>query len=280
MRHGDINSKLVNIKQKRKESFTLVEIVFTIAIIGILLAIFLPAMSTIKLAAQKVKDQSHLKTIAGAWKTYTVDNNFGTIAVIPRSEVPGGYEMIHYLSGGSLGQGWQGQEKCILNDPHVYVSPGDKYASKIVKEAISSAQGSSSNASLTPYAKVKNDITASTTSVPLSYCLISGLSASIPLATTPIAFTRGLKDNGKWHSKYGLYGDKGGYVVFGDGHIQWLDGSKPAKFLHRNGQGYTSDIRETVPSDAFISSGWDMAANITDTDNALLIIYHNGTGGE
>ncbi|MDR2372115.1 MAG: type II secretion system GspH family protein [Puniceicoccales bacterium] len=39
-------------KQKKKKSFALVEIVFTIVIIGILLAIFLPAMSTVKLAAK------------------------------------------------------------------------------------------------------------------------------------------------------------------------------------------------------------------------------------
>jgi prepilin-type N-terminal cleavage/methylation domain-containing protein len=36
----------------KRRAFTLVEIVFTIAIIGILLAIFLPVMSSIKLAAQ------------------------------------------------------------------------------------------------------------------------------------------------------------------------------------------------------------------------------------
>ncbi|MDR1906926.1 MAG: prepilin-type N-terminal cleavage/methylation domain-containing protein, partial [Puniceicoccales bacterium] len=38
-------------KRKRK-SFTLVEIVFTVSIIGILLAILLPAMSAIKLSAK------------------------------------------------------------------------------------------------------------------------------------------------------------------------------------------------------------------------------------
>jgi prepilin-type processing-associated H-X9-DG protein len=262
-----------NVKSKSR-SFTLLETVFTITIIGILLAIFLPVMSAIKLSAQKLKDASNLKTIAAAWKTYTVDNNFGTI--IPYN----GFTLIHYLSGGSYNnQGWQGQNKCILNDPYVYVSPGDKYASKVQKEVISSPAGDW-NAYFESYVRVKNDITTSTIAVPLSYCLISGLSAFVPLNTTPFGFTRGLKANGKWHSKYGLYGDKGGYVVFCDGHVTWFDGSRPAKFLKWDQSGYSTDIRDAIPNSAFISSGHLMNNNIKDSDGSPLIIQHSGTGGE
>jgi hypothetical protein len=99
----------------------------------------------------------------------------------------------------------------------------------------------------------------------------------MPLATTPVAFTRGLKANGKWHSKYGLYGDRGGYVVFGDGHMTWFDGSNPAKFLHWNGREYTSDIREAVPSGTLITGGRHMTQNITDSDGALLLIQYDKT---
>jgi prepilin-type processing-associated H-X9-DG protein len=263
---------------KKKKSFTLLEIVFTIVIIGILLAIFLPVMSAVKLAAQKVKDQSNLRTIAEGWKTYTIDRNFGTFFG-PHMD------FVHALSGGAtdtgfgMQRGWQGQEKSIINDPYVYISSGDKYASKVVKEVISSPEGGDINAYFEPYVLIKNDITTGS-GIPFSYCLISGLSASTPLATTPIAFTRGLKANGKWHSKYGLYGDKGGYVAFCDGHVTWFDGSKPAKFLHWNGREYTSDIRETIPNNAFISSGYLADPDIIDGDGALLLIQHDGTGGE
>jgi hypothetical protein len=129
--------------------------------------------------------------------------------------------------------------------------------------------------------RIKNDVTASTGAIPLSYCLISGLSASVPLDTTPFGFTRGLKANGKWHSKYGLYGDKGGYVVYCDGHITWFDGSRPAKFLHWNGKEYTTDIRKAVPNGTRISSGYEAREDLTDaTDNSLLIIQHAGTGDQ
>jgi type II secretory pathway pseudopilin PulG len=273
---GDKATRRQGDKSKNK-SFTLLEIVFTIVIIGILLAIFLPVMSSIKLAAQKVKDQSNLKTIAAAWKTYTVDNNWGTI--IPYN----GFELLHYLSGGSLQKkGWQGQERCILNDSYVYVSPGDRYASKVVKEAISSPAGNA-DAYLDSYVRIKNDITTSTNAVPLSYCLISGLSASVPLATTPFGFTRGLRKDGKWDEKVGLYGSKGGYVVFCDGHTTWFDGSKSAKFLHWNGQEYTSDIRNTVPNSALISCGNETEKSDYTSDGSnekLVILHHFGTGGD
>jgi prepilin-type processing-associated H-X9-DG protein len=229
-------------------------------------------MSSIKLSAQKVKDVSNLQTIAKGWKTYTVDNNFG---IVLHPSFLGGFEFVHYLSGGSLGQRWQGQEKSILNDPYVYISPGDKYASKVVKEAISGPAGNN-DGFLLPYMSIKNDIG---TDITLSYCLISGLSASVPLAITPVAFTRGLKANGKWHSKYGLYGDKGGYVVFCDGHVTWFDGSRPAKFLHWNGQEYTTDIRNAIPNGTFISAGWMVSDNIKDNDDSLLIMQHAGAGG-
>jgi prepilin-type processing-associated H-X9-DG protein len=227
-------------------------------------------MSSIKLSAKKLKDVSNLQTIAKGWKTYIIDNNFGIFG-------GAGFEFIHCLSGGGVG-GWQGQEKSILNDPYVYISPGDKYASKVAGEAISGPGGDAA-AYLGAYVRVKNDITTGTNAIPFSYCLISGLSASVSLATTPVAFTRGLKANGKWHSKYGLYGDKGGHVVFCDGHVTWFDGSRPAKFLHWNGQEYTTDIRNAIPSSAWITCGNQGTKTDYTSDGQLVILYHQGIGG-
>jgi prepilin-type processing-associated H-X9-DG protein len=231
-------------------------------------------MSTIRQGAQKLRDASNLKKIAEAWKTYTVDNNFGTIPVSPRGGEPGGAELMRFLSGGSVEDGWKGQDHCILNDPYVYLSPGDKYASKMVKEALSSPEGREADASLVAWLPVTNEL--SSNGMLYSYCTIAGISASVPLDTTPIAFTRGLKANGTWHSKYGLYGSKGGYVVYCDGHVAWFDGSKPAKFVKWDKSGYTTDIRQALPNDTFISSGWLLKGDVKDSDASLLIIYNAG----
>jgi prepilin-type processing-associated H-X9-DG protein len=152
----------------------------------------------------------------------------------------------------------------VLNDPHVWVSPGDKYASKIVKESVcyfDSSEGKVVAVGNTwsgglPFSSVNNSLFSSDHYV-LSYCFIAhGPISNIPLNTTPLAFTRGLCTDGTWDEQAGLYGSKGGYVVFCDGHVTWFDGSKPARFLRWEDQlSYTSDIREAVPLKSGITCG-------------------------
>ena len=259
----------------RRKAFTLVEIIFVIAIVGVLVSILLPGFSKMKREAKKLQDVSNLKKIAEAWKSYS--EKFGPIPV--RSD--SGFEFVHHLSGGSYFEGWKGEDHCFLNDPNVYLSSGDTYCSKLREgvAAISAKEGGNVHAHMECYLRFKNDLGTSDSSLPLSYCTISGLYASVPPTTTPIGFTRGLMTNGKWHSKYGLYGSEGGYVVFADGHVRWFDGKRAARFLKWDQSGYTSDIREAVPNNTFISSGFFMRTDIQE-DGALLIIFHFGTGGE
>ncbi|MDR0740914.1 MAG: hypothetical protein LBF34_04370 [Puniceicoccales bacterium] len=51
----------------------MLEIVFIITIIGILLAICLPVMSSIKLSARKLKDVSNLQTVAAVWRKTVIN---------------------------------------------------------------------------------------------------------------------------------------------------------------------------------------------------------------
>jgi prepilin-type processing-associated H-X9-DG protein len=112
--------------------------------------------------------------------------------------------------------------------------------------------------------------------------LILNLPSHVPLNTTPLGFTRGLNKNGKWDEPSGLYGSKGGYVVYADGHVTWFEGDKPAKFLKWDQSGYTSDIRQTVPSSTWITCTNDInkVKAAYKGENALAIICHAGTGGE
>jgi prepilin-type processing-associated H-X9-DG protein len=271
-------------KNKSRKSFTLVEIVFTISIIGILLAILLPAMSAIKLSAQKVKDVSNLKKIAEAWKEYTIDR--GNIMNLQDASPGGEYSdygmwFALYLAGAIQNPYQFYPSKSVLNDPSVYISPGDKYASNAISTYIArgsdNTEGSDlmfnfglSDARSNDFDLVRNHF--------FSYCTIGNLNGSVPLSTTPLAFTRGLKSDGTWDEKYGLYGTKGGYVVFCDGHVTWFDGSKPVKFFHWNGEKYTTDIRQAVPDVAKIGNGSVRAAPTGKYSD--LIIWGNGTGDD
>ncbi|MDR2371647.1 MAG: type II secretion system GspH family protein [Puniceicoccales bacterium] len=269
-------TKRQNVRNVKNKSFTLLEIVFTITIIGILLAICLPAMSAIKLNAQKVKDQSNLQTIAKAWYECTVNRGwtFGK---------GNGWdfwatEHIERLAGADKNS----TSDMILNNPQVWISPGDKYASKIVKESVCYFDSNESKVVAVgtmwggglPFSNIDNSLFSS--HYVLSYCFIAhGPISNIPLNTTPLAFTRGLCTDGTWDEQAGLYGSKGGYVVYCDGHITWFDGSKPARFLKWDQSGYTSDIREAVPFNSEIACGHQ---NMYKGNNAKLITWDYGKG--
>jgi type II secretory pathway pseudopilin PulG len=272
-------------KVKSKRSFTLVEVVFTISIIGVLLAILMPAMSAIKLSAQKIQDVSHLKKIAEAWREYTIERG-NTMNLIQGS----GWSWTDYgnwfaltLAGCTQKPDRFYPSKCVLNDPSVYISPNDKYASKVLRGAIAYGRDAAEGSTLVitdPWSRVNNTdfkLQVSSNGRIFSYCTIANLDGSIPLATTPLAFTRGLKSDGTWDEKYGLYGTKGGYVVFCDGHTTWFDGSRSAKFLHWNGQQYTTDIRQAVPNKVKIGNGG--ISGVPSGVYSNLVIWGSGTGG-
>jgi prepilin-type processing-associated H-X9-DG protein len=284
-RYGDTSSKLANVKQKKKKSFTLVEVVFTISIIGILMAILLPAVSAAKLAAKKAVDISNLKKIAEAWRE----------CVINRGWTIGGRTLdVHYRASCFAAQ-LAGHEKTdpsdmVLNDPYVYISPGDKYASKIRAESIAIFDGKKINGRPTEPTKENYVIWATNVSNPLiahgcliSYVLACNLPSAAPLETTPLAFTRGLREDGKWDERAGLYGSKGGYVLFCDGHVTWFDGSNPAKFLKWDQLGYSTNIEEAVPDSAFFTCG-DAYTNTNykseDSGKPLVILRCAGAGGK
>ncbi|MDR1591178.1 MAG: hypothetical protein LBR92_04280 [Puniceicoccales bacterium] len=107
-------------------------------------------------------------------------------------------------------------ERALIMDPHVYISSTDRYASPVSGESIArylSLIDNPDSSVPNPIGVTSNFLTDGDGEV-LSYCLIGGLSDNIYLETTPIAFTRGLKENGLWDEKAGLYGFRGGICGF------------------------------------------------------------------
>jgi Tfp pilus assembly protein PilE len=274
-RQSDKATKRQSVKSKNK-SFTLLEIIFTIVIIGILLAIFLPVMSSIKLAAQKVKDQSNLKTIAAAWRECAINRGW----VIDGKDKDDSNTAKATVFVQQMAGRFQENKisNIVLNDPCVYVSPGDKYASQVREENVCKIV----NTNITwidSWRPIQNFMVSSSDYF-FSYCFIMGVPAYASLDTTPLGFTRGLRVDGKWDEKAGLYASKGGYVVYCDGHTVWFDGNKPTRFLKWDQSGYTSDIREAVPSSAFITCGNNRTKTDYTSDGKLVILRHAGTGDD
>jgi hypothetical protein len=240
----------------------------------------MPAMSAIKLSAQKIQDVSHLKKSAEAWPECTINRGWvidGSIDGNTARYVTRFMEQLAGLYQGNI-------SNIVLNDIRVYISPGDKYASKAQKEVLTYVQGDGKVKIYGLHSEVSNFMVNN--SYLFSYCFVLNLPAHVPLDTTPLGFTRGLDRNGKWDERGGLYGSKGGYVVYCDGHTTWLDGSRPAKFLKWDKTGYTSDIRQAIPNSAWISCTNPKSGTNNDLkseysgENALAILSQPGTGGE
>jgi hypothetical protein len=273
-RQIDKSTNCKNVKSKKRKSFTLVEVVFTISIIGVLLAILMPAMSAIKLSAQKIQDVSHLKKIAEAWRECVINRGW----TINGKDGSGTYFATAFAEQ-LAGFGKTSVSDMVLNDANVYISPGDRHASKLGQESLCKIQGNTINWT-GAFSNTSNFMNSSSQDAQrISYCVIANLPATVPLNATPLGFTRGLREDGKWDEKAGLYGSKGGYVVYCDGHTTWFDGSRPAKFLHWNGQQYTSNIRETVPNSTLIACGNRGTKTDYRSDGSLVILYHAGLGG-
>jgi Tfp pilus assembly protein PilE len=272
------SSNRKNVKSKKKRSFTLVEVVFTISIIGVLLAILMPAMSAIKLSAQKIQDVSHLKKVAEAWREHTINRG----QILDGAGYNGNPHSINTFALQLAGYGKTNISDMVLNDASVCISSGDKYASKMGQTAFCRIDAQNQTIKPVdpyPFSNVTNFIISG--KILFSYCFVLNLPGHAPLNTTPLGFTRGLNKNGLWDEKSGIYGSKGGYVVYCDGHTTWFDGSKPAIFLKWDGTGYTSDICYAVPSSAWITCTSDHYTTSADykSENAPASIGAQGKGG-
>ena len=243
---------------RKKKGFTLIELLIAIAVIGILMSLLIPAVSKVMESARRTKGANCLAQIAKAYNQYMNDDvNGRTIA---------------YDENGIQESGWDDYAKSgiefaivlarrgYLNDPNMYVFSGDSVATRVQQKSI-----------------VENGKVSATTTeawgtdsskVEFSVYVIAGIPSDAPLSTTPIAFTRGIPDTttGKWSNESkgdnvkGVYGDKGGYIAYLDGHVEWYEDlggttdTNPGKLIAWGGTGTTNDILKTIPSTAYVLS--------------------------
>jgi prepilin-type processing-associated H-X9-DG protein len=86
--------------------------------------------------------------------------------------------------------------------------------------------------------------------LPLSYEMVGNLALNSPPTTTPIVWTRGLRDDGTWAPDSPWQG-KGGHIAYLDGHVEWADKFSSVKYGTHTP---TTDIREALPPGAVILS--------------------------
>ena len=221
-------------RRERSHAFTLIELLTVIAIIGILAAIIIPTVGTVREKAQRAVDANSLREILKAAQIYAGDNN--DRLPDPQS-IPGST-----LSAGSPVYLWAGilAKNNILTDPSFYFAKNDPLYPATVPTDILTAGVAARN-------QVDPDFGAST----LAWEFVGGVKMGDP-ATTPVAYTRGLQTDGTWNgdsssSTVAVYKDTGGFIAFLGGNVNFYP--KTSGVFTSNGAGASkpSNLLQAIP---------------------------------
>lgn len=216
--------------------FTLIELLTVIAIIGILAAIIIPTVGTVRDKAQRAVDANNLREIAKAAMIYAADNNdrLPDPNSSPAPSIQG--EKIFVWPGLLAKAG-------ALTDGSLYFSKTDPKGDGTIPTLVLDGSDPAKNT-------LNADFIARTPSIEM----VGGLKMSDP-ATTPVAFTRGLATDGKWDNNSdgngtSVYGEIGGYIAFLGGNVQFYPDLGPTaaagKLTQSNGK-LTNNILQAIP---------------------------------
>lgn len=210
--------------------FTLIELLTVIAIIGILAAIIIPTVGTVREKAQRTVDANNLREIAKAAMIYATDHN-------DRLPDPAVLEEQGVLDAPSPALLWPAilAREGMLNDPTFYFAKNDPLFNGAYPDAILARSD--------PTRRTVDAGFAGSTA--LSWEFVGGLKMGDP-ATTPIAFTRGLTTAGTWDADRGVYKDSGGLVAFLGGNVAFYSDTIKKFTSNRSGE-LVSNLLQALP---------------------------------
>lgn len=215
--------------------FTLLEILAVVAIFAMLAAVLVPIVGKAMDSARKSTVSNNLRQIALAYSNLLNSDD---------RQIANGKGTLHDLVGVLA-------EKADLNDPQLWIIKEDPIVERSCIPFPTHVAFPAKHSSNWELDKIFKDS-------PLSITLVKGISASANLSTTPVAWTRGLRPNGRWaglmDSSPGVYGEKGGFIAFLDGHVKWYSdlNENGGLLTHYITRRPTSNIFEALPPHASV----------------------------
>ncbi len=217
-----------NSNRSSTRGLTLIEILGVLTIIGVLAAVLIPSISFVSEKAQKTKAASHLRQLVLA---YTICLQSGdTKGLNACKDI---HSLAAYLA-----------KQANLNDPQLWLLDQDPLLDEKAKE-------------LKTIIKPDGSPTDDFKGLPLSFSFVVKLPSGLCPSTAPIAWSRGLKEDGTWDETEGVWSSTGGYIAFLDGHVEWYDNLKDTgkQFCHHQNYNNTSNYKEALGPNIVVLSG-------------------------
>ncbi|MDR0428662.1 MAG: type II secretion system GspH family protein [Puniceicoccales bacterium] len=215
--------------KQNNNGFTLIEVLAVIAIISILATLLTPSIGGLLERARRTRVSNNMRQIVIAYQNFV--NSSGSAKELRTANRLAEWASILAHHTG-------------MNDASLYIISED-YLAEADSRPIPKSIGNYRNGSW----EMADDFS----SYPLSLTVIVGISPGASPSTTPFAYTRGLDaQTGRWKKSIGpagsVYGEKGGLVVFLDGHVEFFEffDSKNPPFLRYDNGTPTTDIRQAV----------------------------------